>query len=79
MLMLVIFTTVFFLGGNESFFRGTGLGEVGSDISTGRLHFWPIAFRIFLDHPILGAGYYREQGRITKANSSRRLGGERGV
>src|SRR5258707_2859292 len=28
-----------------------------ADFSTGRSHFWPIAFRIFLENPILGVGY----------------------
>jgi len=54
-LILVLFGAVLLLGGDESLLRGTGL--VGfEDVSTGRTHFWQIAWRIFLDHPIIGAG-----------------------
>jgi len=48
---------VLFLGGDDSLLRGVGIANAEGDISTGRAHFWPIAIRIFLEHPILGAGY----------------------
>lgn len=48
--------TVLFLGGADALLRGIGIGVADADISTGRAHFWPIAIRIFLDHPIFGAG-----------------------
>lgn len=56
-LILVIFGAVLFLGGNESLFRGIGLSLADNDISSGRTHFWPIGLRIFLEHPIFGAGF----------------------
>lgn len=55
-LLVVIFGVVLLIGGNDSLLRGTGVVGVGADISTGRLHFWPIALKIFLEHPVLGAG-----------------------
>ena len=56
---VVIFGTVFFIGGNDSLLRGIGVANAGSgaDLSTGRFHFWPVAISIFLEHPIIGAGY----------------------
>ncbi len=54
-LVFVIFGIVVFLGGDSSLMRGIGL-SASDDISSGRSHFWPIAFRIFLDHPLFGAG-----------------------
>jgi O-antigen ligase len=55
-LIFVILGTVLFLGGDEALLRGVGLGDVQSDISSGRTHFWPIALQIFYSHPIIGAG-----------------------
>jgi O-antigen ligase len=55
-ILLIIFGSVIFLGGNESLFRGLGLTEIQDGVTNGRAHFWPIAFRIFLEHPIVGAG-----------------------
>ncbi|MGI8787915.1 MAG: O-antigen ligase family protein [Pyrinomonadaceae bacterium] len=54
-LILVLFGTVLLLGGDESLLRGIGLSNP-EDISNGRTHFWQIAWRIFLDYPIIGAG-----------------------
>jgi O-antigen ligase len=56
-LVVLIFGTVLFLGGNDSLLRGIGVVNADADISTGRMHFWPIAIRIFLSHPIVGAGF----------------------
>jgi O-antigen ligase len=56
-LMIVIFSVILFLGGNDQLLRGTGVNRADIDISTGRFHFWPIAIKIFLDHPIFGAGF----------------------
>lgn len=44
------------LGGDASLSRSLGFSVQG-DVSSGRLHFWSVAFKIFLDHPILGAGF----------------------
>lgn len=48
---------VLFVGGGDSLLRGVGAGAVSGDFSSGRLHFWPIAIKIFLAHPIIGAGF----------------------
>ena len=56
-LILVIFGVVIFLGGGDALFRGVGLSNAEADLSTGRAHYWPIAIRIFLEHPLLGAGF----------------------
>ncbi len=55
-LIIGLFGAVIFLGGDESLLRGVGLGNNQDDFTNGRIHFWQIAVRIFLDHPILGAG-----------------------
>ena len=54
-LILVLFSSVLLLGGDESLLRGTGLSNA-DDITNGRSHFWGVAWRIFLDYPFLGAG-----------------------
>jgi O-antigen ligase len=54
-LIAVLFGSVLLLGGDDSLLRGTGL-QNGNEISNGRFHFWQIAWRIFLDRPVLGAG-----------------------
>lgn len=46
---------VVFLGGDASLMRGIGATSQG-DVSSGRFHFWSVALRIFLDHPLIGAG-----------------------
>lgn len=56
-LIAVIFGVVLLIGGNDSLLRGIGAAGGNGDISSGRLHFWPIALRIFLEHPLLGAGF----------------------
>lgn len=56
-LIVTVFGTVLLLGGNDQVFRGIGVVSADAgDVSTGRLHFWPIALKIFLEHPLLGAG-----------------------
>ena len=56
-LVFVVFGIVLSLGGNDELFRGIGLTEVQGGVSNGRAHFWAVAVQIFLDHPILGAGF----------------------
>jgi O-antigen ligase len=55
-LVLVILGSVLLLGGNESLFRGIGVSQIQDGVSNGRAHFWSVALKIFLEHPILGAG-----------------------
>lgn len=54
--VLILFGAVLLLGGDESLLRGIGLNNQ-EDISNGRIHFWQITWRVFLDYPILGAGF----------------------
>jgi len=56
-LLAIIFSTVLFLGGNDQLLRSTGVDLGSQDVSTGRFHFWSVAVRIFLEHPVLGTGY----------------------
>ncbi len=53
--ILTLIGAVLLLGGDESLLRGIGL-ENPDDVTNGRGHFWQIAWIIFLDNPILGAG-----------------------
>lgn len=55
-MLLVIFGVVLLIGGNDSLLRGIGVVQADADVTTGRLHFWSIALKIFLQHPIIGAG-----------------------
>lgn len=56
-ILVVTLGLVFFLGGNDSLLRGIGVANADTDVTSGRLHFWPVAIRIFLEHPVLGAGF----------------------
>ncbi len=56
-LVLILFLAVIFIGGDQSLIRGLGLSVSDNDITTGRSHFWWVALQIFLDHPIIGAGF----------------------
>jgi O-antigen ligase len=54
-LLVVLFSAVLLLGGDAPLTRGIGFTNQ-ADVSSGRLHFWSIAFQVFKDYPILGAG-----------------------
>jgi O-antigen ligase len=55
-LLIAVVGVALLIGGNDSLLRGVGAVKADGDISSGRLHFWPIAWKIFLEHPILGSG-----------------------
>lgn len=55
-ILFLIFGTVLVLGGNEPLFRGLGMTEIQEGVTNGRAHFWAIAWSIFLENPVLGAG-----------------------
>lgn len=55
-LLLVVVSSLVYLGGESSMLRGIGLGSPSDDISSGRFHFWSVAWKIFLANPILGTG-----------------------
>ncbi|MBS1797549.1 MAG: O-antigen ligase family protein [Acidobacteria bacterium] len=54
-IVLLLVSAVVMLGGDASLMRGVGLANQ-ADISSGRTHFWAVAWQIFKDYPILGAG-----------------------
>jgi O-antigen ligase len=55
-LVVLVLGSVLFLGGQESLLRGIGLQENQADVTSGRLHFWAVAWQIFLQNPLIGAG-----------------------
>lgn len=55
-LIVVLFGSVLLLGGNDPLLRGVGL-QNPEEISSGRLHFWQVAWQVIKDYPILGAGF----------------------
>lgn len=55
--VLVVFGTVLYLGGGDALFRGIGISNASGDLTSGRTHFWAVAIKVFLEHPILGAGF----------------------
>ena len=56
-LVLLVLGSVLFLGGEAALLRGIGLQQGVEDVTSGRAHFWQIAWQIFLSNPILGAGF----------------------
>lgn len=56
-LIVIVLGSVLLLGGEGALLRGIGLQTNQSDLSSGRAHFWRIAWQIFLENPILGAGF----------------------
>lgn len=56
-LVILVLGSVLFLGGEASLLRGIGLQESQVDLTSGRAHFWNVAWTIFLAHPIFGAGF----------------------
>ena len=56
-LALVVIGSLVYLGGEASMLRGFGIENAADDISSGRFHFWSVAWQIFLANPILGTGF----------------------
>ncbi|PYT00022.1 MAG: hypothetical protein DMF63_08610 [Acidobacteria bacterium] len=56
-LIFLVLGSVLYLGGEASLLRSVGLQSSGpGDITSGRSHFWGVAWQIFLANPIIGAG-----------------------
>ena len=55
--MLLIIGLVFYLGGGDSLLRGLGFQQMQTDVTSGRMHYWQIAFQIFKANPIIGVGF----------------------
>lgn len=55
-LALIVVGSLVYLGGEASMLRGFGVQSSVEDISSGRFHFWSVAWQIFLANPILGTG-----------------------
>lgn len=56
-LAVVVLGSLIYLGGEASMLRGFGIQTATDDISSGRFHFWSVAWQIFLANPILGTGF----------------------
>ncbi|MEQ1763824.1 MAG: O-antigen ligase family protein [Pyrinomonadaceae bacterium] len=56
-LALIVIGSLVYLGGEASMLRGFGIQNATDDISSGRFHFWSVAWQIFLTNPILGTGF----------------------
>ena len=55
--VIVVLGLVLFLGGGGSLLRGIGIQSDDPDFTSGRSHFWKIAWEVFQSHPIIGAGF----------------------
>ena len=53
---MIVIGSVIYLGGEGAMLRGFGIDGPSADISSGRFHFWSVAWKIFLENPIIGAG-----------------------
>ncbi len=67
-LVVGLFGAVLMLGGDQSLMRGVGLTSQ-EELTNGRLHFWGAAWKIFLDHPIIGAGLDAFSAAFTRYDS----------
>jgi len=54
--ILIVAGSVLFLAGADPLVRGLGMQAGQTDVTGGRLHFWSVALKIFVDNPIIGAG-----------------------
>ncbi len=56
-LAFVVIGSLIYLGGEASLLRGVGIQNASDDISSGRFHYWSVAWQIFLANPFLGTGF----------------------
>lgn len=56
-ILILAIAGVLFLSGADPLVRGIGLEGGQGDVTSGRMHFWSIAWQIFLANPVLGAGF----------------------
>ena len=54
--LIVVVGIVLLIGGDTSLIRSVGLSG-GEDLTSGRSHFWSVALKVFIDHPLLGVGF----------------------
>lgn len=54
--LIVVLGIVLLIGGDTSLIRSVGLSG-GEDLTSGRMHFWSVGLKVFLDHPLLGVGF----------------------
>lgn len=55
--VVLVGAAVAFLQGADPIIRALGLQPNQEDPTSGRLHFWSVALKIFADNPVIGAGY----------------------
>lgn len=53
---VLLLVLVISLGGVDNLLRGVGFGTASDDPTSGRLHYWSVAFQIFKANPLVGAG-----------------------
>ena len=70
---LVVIGTALLIGGNDQVLRGIGAVSADADVSTGRLHFWPIALKMFWANPALGVGFDAFGAAFTRYDTWRGL------
>ena len=54
--LIIVVGIVLLIGGDTSLIRSVGLSG-GEDLTSGRSHFWSVALKVFIDHPLLGVGF----------------------
>ena len=72
-LAVIVVGSLVYLGGEASMLRGFGIQNATDDISSGRYHFWSVAWKIFLANPILGTGFDSFAMAFTRFQRRRRL------
>ncbi len=55
-LLLLLILVAVWAGGEQGLIRGAGMQASGADFSTGRIHFWTVALKIFQANPLIGSG-----------------------
>jgi O-antigen ligase len=56
-LVILVLGSVSYLGGGMELLRGLGVEQSPTDPTSGRMHFWSVAWKIFLEHPVFGSGF----------------------
>jgi O-antigen ligase len=52
----IVIMLVLFLAGADPIIRGIGMQSQQPDVTSGRMHFWSVAWSIFTENPLIGAG-----------------------
>lgn len=55
--IVVVVGLAMFMGVGDKYLRGFGENSADADVTNGRMHFWDIGVKIFLDSPVIGSGH----------------------